>query len=268
MLESNSSLSLQYIEEQSRILRDAFNKVEKRQLAKTTTFLENLNTTVLNELRDFRIQYDQVWNSVALELEQQRFQYHQELYAITTQLAVLADEVVFQKRVSVVQSIFVLICFGLVLFTRSSTNGYLEFPSVQNIVTRSHGLRVASPMFGTPTVSPSSTRRTSPYRGKRHHHRTPSEESPVEEASLTAYTPPTPPSEITCGDKNEERSASTPQISLLDSAAATSRTCPPGPSGTKNSDGPGPENPISSGSLSLPSLPMSLQDNRSVDSQQ
>ena len=53
LLEANATLSLQYIEEQSRILRDAFNKVEKRQLAKTTAFLNNLNTTVLAELRGF-----------------------------------------------------------------------------------------------------------------------------------------------------------------------------------------------------------------------
>ena len=49
MLESNSTLSLLYIEEQSRILRDAFNKVEKRQLSKTSNFLENLNVTVLQD---------------------------------------------------------------------------------------------------------------------------------------------------------------------------------------------------------------------------
>jgi hypothetical protein len=52
MLESNSSLSLQYIEEQSRNLRDAFGRVEQRQLSKITTFLEYLNSTVLSELRE------------------------------------------------------------------------------------------------------------------------------------------------------------------------------------------------------------------------
>jgi hypothetical protein len=53
LLEANATLSLQYIEEQSRILRDAFVKVEKRQLTRTTNFLENLNATVLSELRSF-----------------------------------------------------------------------------------------------------------------------------------------------------------------------------------------------------------------------
>ncbi|KAL1793767.1 hypothetical protein ACET3X_008749 [Alternaria dauci] len=46
-LEANSTLSLQYIEEQSRALRDAFIAVEKRQLAKTEKFLDHLNSTVI-----------------------------------------------------------------------------------------------------------------------------------------------------------------------------------------------------------------------------
>jgi hypothetical protein len=76
LLEANSTLSLQYIEEQSRILREAFTKVERRQLNKTTTFLESLNTTVLGELREFRLQYEQIWQSTILELSSQREQSH------------------------------------------------------------------------------------------------------------------------------------------------------------------------------------------------
>jgi hypothetical protein len=52
-LESNSTLSLQYIEDQSRILRDAFSKVERSQLSKTDRFLDTLNSTVLAELNKY-----------------------------------------------------------------------------------------------------------------------------------------------------------------------------------------------------------------------
>lgn len=51
LLEQNATLSLQYIEDQSRILRDAFMKVEKRQMEKTTVFIEQLNLTFLTELK-------------------------------------------------------------------------------------------------------------------------------------------------------------------------------------------------------------------------
>ncbi|KAL4870514.1 hypothetical protein BDV12DRAFT_184350 [Aspergillus spectabilis] len=195
MLESNSSLSLQYIEEQSRILRDAFNKVEKRQLSKTSTFLENLNVTVVNELKQFREQYDQVWKSVALEFEHQRIQYHMEIHSLSTQLGVLADEIVFQKRVAVIQSIVVLFCFGLVLFTRGAAGGYIDLPSVQSMVSRSYSLRPSSPIFGSLPGSPGSTRPASSYR-KSGHRRQLSDDSQVGSHSPTvAYAPPTPTSD-------------------------------------------------------------------------
>lgn len=197
MLESNSTLSLLYIEEQSRILRDAFNKVEKRQLAKTSTFLENLNVTVLNELREFREQYDHVWKSVALEFEHQRMQYHQEVQSLSGQLGVLADELVFQKRVTVIQSIMVLCCFALALFSRGSGNNYMEFPAVQRMVARSYSLRSSSPIFASPSASPGSTRPTSSsYRENSGHRRNISDSSDQDSAAspTTPYSPPTPTS--------------------------------------------------------------------------
>ncbi|RDW78766.1 Sad1/UNC domain protein [Aspergillus mulundensis] len=213
MLETNSSLSLQYIEEQSRILRDAFNKVEKRQLSKTSTFLENLNGTVVNELKQFREQYDQAWRSVALEFEHQRIQYHQEIHSLSAQLGVLADEIVFQKRVAVIQSIVVLLCFGLVLFTRGAAGGYIDFPSVQNMVSRSYSLRPSSPMFGfgSPPGSPRSTRPTSSYRTTPGHRRQRSQDSQDGSLSPTMYAPPTPTSDDSRHGQDERDTTSSPE---------------------------------------------------------
>ncbi|CAI7660760.1 unnamed protein product [Penicillium bialowiezense] len=184
MLESNSTLSLLYIEEQSRILRDAFNKVEKRQLTKTSTFLENLNITVLNELKEFREQYDHVWKSVALEFEHQRMQYHGEVHSLSAQLGVLADD------------IMVLCCFAVVLFSRGSVSNYMEFPGVQRMVARSYSLRSSSPIFASPSASPGSTRPTSSYRQNGGHRRNLSDSSDQDspDSPTTAYAPPTPTS--------------------------------------------------------------------------
>ncbi|EAW12558.1 Sad1/UNC domain protein [Aspergillus clavatus NRRL 1] len=217
MLESNSTLSLLYIEEQSRILRDAFSKVEKRQLAKTSTFLETLNVTVLNELRDFRDQYDQVWKTVALEFENQRIQYHQELFSLSAQLGVLADELVFQKRVAVIQSIMVLFCFGLVLFSRGAVSSYIELPSVQNMVSRSYSLRSSSPpfRFGSPSASPGSTRPASSYHGG--HRRNASEDSQDSPPSPPiAYAPPTPTSETSSPLESIEKREPSPSPNTLE----------------------------------------------------
>lgn len=123
LLEQNSTLSLKYIEEQSRNLREAFNKVEKRQLAKSTSFLESLNATVLAELRQFGKQYDQIWQSTVFELESQRDLLSRETIAMSSRLTLLADELVFQKRMAIVQSVLLLLCMGLVLFSRLLPGG-------------------------------------------------------------------------------------------------------------------------------------------------
>ncbi|KIW97262.1 uncharacterized protein Z519_02654 [Cladophialophora bantiana CBS 173.52] len=209
MLESNSSLSLQYIEDQSRALRDAFHRVEQRQLAKTTSFLEHLNTTVLNELREFRQQYDQLWQSTVIELEMQRERYQQENIAINARLGVLADEVIFQKRMSFLQLILILVCLGLVLFSKGNLNSYLELPLVQSVLSRSPSTRfinVSSP--DTPSQNSPVSRSNSAGGVRRRlgilkgHRRFPSEDS-VENALSPAdlYSPATP---VSFGDPSSD----------------------------------------------------------------
>lgn len=208
LLESNSTLSLQYIEEQSRILRDAFSKVEKRQLAKATAFFVTLNTTVLTEMRDFRSQYDQLWQSTVLELSSQRTQNQQEILALSKRLTLLADEVVLQRRIAIMQFLLIVVCLGLVLFGRSPSQmaTYLEMPPiVQNAINKSTtNLSRYSPHYDYRNRSPSPTRPSSRYgflgRMSPNHFRGPSEESrapPSEgnESPDVGYLPPTPTSQ-------------------------------------------------------------------------
>ena len=147
LLETNSPLSLKYIEEQSKILREAFTKVEKKQLQKTTTFLETLNSTVLAELRSFRQQYDEIWQSTVISLESQRDESRREILAISTRLNILADEVVFQKRMSIVQSLLLLLCLGLVIFSRVSGGGQIDFSAAMQARARSPLSPLGSPPF-------------------------------------------------------------------------------------------------------------------------
>ncbi|KAK4188699.1 UNC-like C-terminal-domain-containing protein [Podospora australis] len=129
-LESNTSLSLQYIEEQSRFLRDVLQKIERKQVTRVDSFLTSLNDTVLSELRNVRTQYDQIWQSTVIALETQRDQSQREIVALTTRLNVLADEVVFQKRMAIFQSILLLSCLVLVIF--SSRGGGLTLPDASS----------------------------------------------------------------------------------------------------------------------------------------
>jgi len=150
LLETNSTLSLKYIEEQSKILREAFSKVEKKQLQKSTSFLDTLNSTVLTELRGFRQQYDEIWQSTVISLESQREESRKEILAISSRLNILADEVVFQKRMSIVQSVLLLLCLGLVIFSRVSAGGPLDFPSMHSRARRISDYQVESPLQSPP----------------------------------------------------------------------------------------------------------------------
>ncbi|TKA64195.1 hypothetical protein B0A49_06873 [Cryomyces minteri] len=196
MLEANSTLSLQYIEEQSRILRDAFVKVEKRQVAKTERFLNDLNTTVTAELRGFRQQYDQLWHYTVVELENQRDQQRREILAISSRLTILADELVFQKRLAIAQSTMVLLCLGLVLFARAG-GGLLELPLMQQVMNKSQGA-LRSPDF-SPPGSPSSGRSSSIRRRRKSFWRSSdnvSDESFVHGNNPSlSFSPPTPTSD-------------------------------------------------------------------------
>jgi hypothetical protein len=136
-LEANSTLSLQYIEEQSRILRDAFIKVEKKQLSKTEKFLDHLNSTVMQELKSYRNMYEQLWQSTVIELEGMKERQRSEMGEIGSRLSLMADELVWQKRMAVVQSTLLLLCLGLVLFARSGTMGAAaDIPIVQQLGTK------------------------------------------------------------------------------------------------------------------------------------
>ena len=226
LLEANSTLSLQYIEEQSRILRDAFSKVEKRQMTKTTNFLETLNMTVLTELHHFRKQYDQIWQSTVLELSSQREQSQHEVFALSARLSILADEIVFQRRMAILQFMLILLCLAIVIFSRhgSTVATYSELPHlVQAAINRSSAnLSRYATHFESPSDSPSASRSPSRYGLFRTftHRRSPSEEScaPTSEKSRNIeYSPPTPDSQRSvAGDVESSPNSSLDREGLKD----------------------------------------------------
>lgn len=128
-VESNLTLSLKYVEEQSRHVQEALQRGEQKQHLKVTAFLDRLNQTLLAELRSIREQYDQIWQSTVLALESQADRSDRDMMALSTRLNVLADEVVFQKRMAIVQAVILLSCLFLVIFSRSVALPSLSFPS-------------------------------------------------------------------------------------------------------------------------------------------
>ncbi|KAF4976457.1 hypothetical protein FZEAL_6895 [Fusarium zealandicum] len=151
-VESNLTLSLKYVEDQARHMSDTLYRTEQKQISKATLFLDNLNQTVLAELRSVREQYDQIWQSTVIALESQREQSNREIVALSTRLNLLADEVVFQKRMAIVQAVLLLSCLLLVIFSRGVSLPYLApFMDQANLAS-----------YDTPVSTPS--RHRVPYR--------------------------------------------------------------------------------------------------------
>ena len=241
-LESNSSLSLQYIESQSLLLREAFTKVEKRQIATATSFLSSLNETVTAELRGFRDLYDELWQSTIAELQGQRDRHQREMLAMSSRLSLVADELVWQKRMGIAQSTLLLLCLALVLFARHpGPGGYIDMPIMQSMVNRSS----AALGWESPSRSPVSLFRhkiwgSSSTAGdwtEGHDSRPVSQEVDVE----VVLESPTPPFEDSAGepvdaiDEGALDSALQPGLSsdLNDSDYGQPRSAPATPNGTR-----------------------------------
>jgi hypothetical protein len=159
-LETNTSLSLQYIEEQSRFLQEALQKMERRQISRVDAFLDSLNKTVFAELRNVRAQYDQIWQSTVIALESQREQSQRETVALSERLGLLADEVVFQKRMAILQSVLLLAALVLVIFSRGyyvNAPGADYYPVTSPFRRHNHAGSLSAPaLVDTPGRTPQS----------------------------------------------------------------------------------------------------------------
>ena len=177
-----------------------------------TTFLESLNTTVLTEIRHLQAQYDQLWQSTVLEFSAQRESSRQEIVALSDRLSLLADETLFQKRIAILQSMLILLCLSLNVFTRAPSSSsssffgtasprpstphdtaYAEFPSSPPSSKKKSSVNLArNSQLQTPTSSPSSSRPSSGYgksgRGQENF-RSSSQESRRRDGSRTKSVP-------------------------------------------------------------------------------
>ncbi|KAI1393852.1 uncharacterized protein F4822DRAFT_27595 [Hypoxylon trugodes] len=208
-LESNTTLSLQYIESQSRFLQEALARLERRQVAKVDLFLDTLNNTVLGELREARARYDQIWQSTVIALESQREQSEREIVALSERLGVLADEVVFQKRMAIVQSLLLLGCLVLVIFSRGGIasaavdSAYAYYPTQFLSGTSPSSRFAASPLFSPTTPRGPPQQQHSMKTGPRDH-------SP--NTSLLSVTDATPPTHLRRSPSRTPDSASSTSL--------------------------------------------------------
>ncbi|KAK9895180.1 hypothetical protein P389DRAFT_180779 [Cystobasidium minutum MCA 4210] len=103
-LEVNATLSTAYLEEQSRVVRETFRRVEDR--------LSNMEKT--------RAKYDQLLRRVMLDLELHRARHEAERSELSGQLNVLSREMLMEKRLGIAQLLALVVLMFFVVLTRGS----------------------------------------------------------------------------------------------------------------------------------------------------
>lgn len=136
LLESNASLSLLYIEEQSRVVSRAFSDLEQNQRSILDQLITAVNTTVMGHLHISKTMLLQQLDELAASIRVQRNQQRIALADTQARLASLAHELTLQKRFSWLNSVIVICILVYVILTRDvyideTPHAHAENPSIR-----------------------------------------------------------------------------------------------------------------------------------------
>ncbi len=120
LLESNATLSLLYVEEQNRLLSNAFNSLEKHQTEKINTYMENLNQKIVEKMLAIQRQNEVLRSELLTKLTQDELINQQNIYATASRVSQLSEELAFQWRLSILQSGLLIATLLAVFLTRST----------------------------------------------------------------------------------------------------------------------------------------------------
>ncbi|KAL6449516.1 SLP1 Uncharacterized protein SLP1 [Candida maltosa Xu316] len=118
LLESNATLSLLYIEEQSKLLSTAFSNLEKRQTNNFNSLINSVNVTLVHQLVSFKESYNTLHEQYNQLFKIQENGYKQLLLETNKKIGYLTNELTFQKRVSIFNSIIIICLLVYVILTR------------------------------------------------------------------------------------------------------------------------------------------------------
>lgn len=121
LLESNASLSLLYIEEQSKLLSTAFTNLERRHLTNFATLIENFNSSIISHLNYFKRSY----STMQSEYENLRSAQQQTFRKMLRETREKMDsEISFHKTLSIFNT-FIILC--LLVYVVLSRDVYVEY---------------------------------------------------------------------------------------------------------------------------------------------
>ena len=118
LLESNATLSLLYIEEQSKLLSTAFTSLERRQTNNFDILISNFNLTLSNQLASFKTSYLKMYNEYSSLFGIQENHHKSLLHESTMKMNALTDELAFQRRITIFNSVIIMCLLVYVILTR------------------------------------------------------------------------------------------------------------------------------------------------------
>lgn len=107
LLESNATLSLLYIEEQSKLLSQAFTNLEKRQTGNIESLIHSFNSTIIDQLTNFQSSYIHMHNEYAKLFKIQENSHKTLLLESKAKVSSLSRELIFQRGVVIFNSILI-----------------------------------------------------------------------------------------------------------------------------------------------------------------
>lgn len=117
-LEANATLSLQYIEASGQMLREVFKAMERRQETRLGDMLRALNSSNWRQIEALKRRQQVDLQQAIFEFDVHRQQTEAERRALLTEVHLLTKEVIFERRLGVVQLVLVLGLFVFMALTR------------------------------------------------------------------------------------------------------------------------------------------------------
>ena len=127
-LESNTSLSMQYLQLSSEVLRNKLVALEQTQEARVSQLLTALNASNWHQLEALRRRQEHDLRRALASLEIQRQRAETERSALVSRLHLLTEEIGAEKRRSVMQLVLLLALLLFIAATRGSSSAPLEQP--------------------------------------------------------------------------------------------------------------------------------------------
>ncbi|GAV29489.1 hypothetical protein PMKS-002990 [Pichia membranifaciens] len=151
LLESNTTLSLLYIEEQSRLLSDAFTNLESQQAVKFQNILFQLNSTIQSQMDIFQKLNVDVYTSFSRLFEYQQQNFESKNVEISKQISQISSMISFYRNLTYCCLLTIILLFFYILLTKDLYIDDTYFPET-SVPT--------SPMFSpenSPSISPAAS---------------------------------------------------------------------------------------------------------------